>query len=171
MHANNDITLSFEDGQIYGVLGENGAGKSTLMKILSGFYLADRGEILVDGRPEHYSTPEGAIQAGIGMLQQDPLDIGPFTVLENFVYGRPVRVQIAAVDSHGSNPQTGVRITVLFKSTAEPRRLLLAEGETGDDGGYTVETTLPAFNGGTSAVVISAQSELGQTEMKHLVHR
>ena len=89
VHANNDITLDFENGQIYGILGENGAGKSTLMKILSGFYLADRGEILVDGRPEHYTSPEGAIRAGIGMLQQDPLDVGPFTVLENFVYGRP----------------------------------------------------------------------------------
>jgi len=90
---------------------------------------------------------------------------------QDFVYGRPVRVQIAAVDSHSSSPQIGVRVTVLFKSTAEPRRLLLAEGETDDDGGYTVEATLPEFNGGTSAVVISAQSDLGQTEMKHLVHR
>ncbi|MBN1965791.1 MAG: ATP-binding cassette domain-containing protein, partial [Anaerolineae bacterium] len=70
-------------------LGENGAGKSTLMKILSGFYLADRGDILVDGRRVAYDTPAGAIQAGIGMLQQDPLDVGPFTVLENFVYGYP----------------------------------------------------------------------------------
>ncbi|GAB4569550.1 MAG: ATP-binding cassette domain-containing protein [Anaerolineae bacterium] len=89
VHANNDISLTFQDGRIYGILGENGAGKSTLMKILSGFYLADSGEILVDGEPVHYSTPEGAIEAGIGMLAQDPLDVAPFTVLENFVYGMP----------------------------------------------------------------------------------
>ncbi len=89
VHANQDITLSFQDGRIYGILGENGAGKSTLMKILSGFYRLDSGEIRVDGRPVAYSTPEGAIAAGIGMLAQDPLDVGPFTVLENFVYGMP----------------------------------------------------------------------------------
>ncbi len=89
VHANNDISLTFADGRIYGILGENGAGKSTLMKILSGFYLADSGQILVDGRLVHYQTPAGAIQAGIGMLQQDPLDVGPFTVVENFVYGQP----------------------------------------------------------------------------------
>ncbi len=89
VHANNDISLKFDDGRIYGILGENGAGKSTLMKILSGFYLPDSGEIFVDGKPVHYTDPQGAIEAGIGMLQQDPLDIGPFTVLENFVYGRP----------------------------------------------------------------------------------
>ncbi len=92
VHANNDISLTFEDGRIYGILGENGAGKSTLMKILSGFYLADSGQIFVDGTHEHYNTPEGAIKAGIGMLAQDPLDVGPFTVIENFIYGQPVGV-------------------------------------------------------------------------------
>lgn len=89
VHANNNISLSFQDGRIYGILGENGAGKSTLMKILSGFYLPDDGQILVDGQQKYYTNPEGAIQAGIGMLAQDPLDVGPFTVLENFVYGMP----------------------------------------------------------------------------------
>ncbi len=90
---------------------------------------------------------------------------------QDFVYGRPVRVAVTAVESHSNQPQAGVRITVLFKSTAEPRRLLLAEGETAADGTYSVETALPQFNSGTSAVVIAAVSELGQTEMKHLVHR
>ncbi|MBN2471176.1 MAG: ATP-binding cassette domain-containing protein [Anaerolineae bacterium] len=89
VHANNNISLSLEDGRIYGVLGENGAGKSTLMKILSGFYLPDDGQILVDGKQVFYDNPQGAILAGFGMLAQDPLDVGPFTVLENFVYGMP----------------------------------------------------------------------------------
>lgn len=93
VHANNSISLSFQDGRIYGILGENGAGKSTLMKILSGFYLPDDGQILVDGQLKHYNNPEGAIRAGIGMLAQDPLDVGPFTVLENFVYGMPGSVR------------------------------------------------------------------------------
>ncbi len=93
VHANNAISLHFEDGRIYGILGENGAGKSTLMKILSGFYLADSGQILVDGRAVSVASPEGAIRAGIGMLQQDPLDVGPFTVLENFIYGQPGAVR------------------------------------------------------------------------------
>jgi ABC-type uncharacterized transport system ATPase subunit len=92
VHANDDISLTFADGRIYGILGENGAGKSTLMKILSGFYLADSGQIYVDDQHVEYTTPEGAIFAGIGMLAQDPLDVGPFTVLENFIYGQPGNV-------------------------------------------------------------------------------
>jgi simple sugar transport system ATP-binding protein len=81
VHANNDINLNFEGGRIVGILGENGAGKSTLMKILSGFQSVDSGEIWIDNRPVAYTGPQAAIRNGIGMLQQDPLDIPAFTVL------------------------------------------------------------------------------------------
>ncbi len=87
VRANDDITLSFEAGRIHALLGENGAGKSTLMKILSGLYTADAGQIVLDGKPAHYDTPAGAIAHGVGMLHQDPLDFAPFSVLENFIYG------------------------------------------------------------------------------------
>ncbi len=88
VHANNDINVTFAQGRIVGILGENGAGKSTLMKILSGYQPADSGSILIDERLVDYVGPEAAIEQGIGMLQQDPLDVGAFTVLENFIYGR-----------------------------------------------------------------------------------
>lgn len=88
VRANQDISLTLRAGRIVGILGENGAGKSTLMKILSGYQPADSGEILVDGVPLHAGNPQAAIEAGIGMLQQDPLDVSPFTVLENFTYGQ-----------------------------------------------------------------------------------
>ena len=87
IHANNDINVQFSHGRIVGILGENGAGKSTLMKILSGFQPADQGEILIDNDIIDYTGPAAAIANGIGMLQQDPLDVGAFTVLENFIYG------------------------------------------------------------------------------------
>lgn len=89
VHANDDISLMVRGGSIVGVLGENGAGKSTLMKIVSGFQCADSGEIWVDGRRTSYRGPQAAIASGIGMLQQDPLDVPAFTVIENFVYGQP----------------------------------------------------------------------------------
>jgi simple sugar transport system ATP-binding protein len=87
VHANNDINLTFREGRIIGILGENGAGKSTLMKILSGFQAPDSGDILIDGVRVDYRGPQAAIRHGVGMLQQDPLDIPAFTVLENFMYG------------------------------------------------------------------------------------
>lgn len=89
----------------------------------------------------------------------------------DFVYGQGASIRILAVDSHASSPQVGVKVAVLFKSTAEPRRVVLAEGETDQGGEFSVQATLPAFNGGTSAIVITASSALGGSEIKHLVHR
>ncbi|MBI3737452.1 MAG: ATP-binding cassette domain-containing protein, partial [Chloroflexi bacterium] len=87
VHANNDIVLNVPSGTIQGILGENGAGKSTLMKVLSGFIQADSGEILLDGQPVIIHSPADAIQHGIGMLHQDPLDFPPMRLLDNFLLG------------------------------------------------------------------------------------
>ena len=89
----------------------------------------------------------------------------------DFAYGRSAKVSIVAVDSLSNAPLGGVQVSVLFKSTADPRRVVLAQGATGKDGTFTSDAELPAYNGGTSAVVITAQSDLGQSEIKHLVHR
>jgi ABC-type uncharacterized transport system ATPase subunit len=87
VHANRGVTLSVEAGSITGIIGENGAGKSTLMSILYGLYKADSGEILVAGRPLAMGTPHDAIVAGIGMVHQHFMLVGPFTVLENVILG------------------------------------------------------------------------------------
>ncbi len=87
VHANNDINLTVESGMIQGILGENGAGKSTLMKILSGFFHADEGEIRLDGKPIKIASPSDAIKHGIGMLHQDPLDFPPMRVVDNLLIG------------------------------------------------------------------------------------
>lgn len=84
-HANDDINLTIPSGTIQGILGENGAGKSTLMKILSGYFHADQGEILLDGKPVKIASPAAALQAGVGMLHQDPLDFPPMRVIDNFM--------------------------------------------------------------------------------------
>ncbi len=87
VHANNDINLILPSGTIQGVLGENGAGKSTLMKILTGYYQADSGDILIDGELVKIASPEDAVGLGIGMLHQDPLDFPPMRVIDNFLLG------------------------------------------------------------------------------------
>lgn len=88
VHANDDITVTFESGTIHGLLGENGAGKSTLMKVLSGYISADSGAILRNGRSTTFNSPADAIGNGVGMLHQDPLDFPPMRLIENFVTGK-----------------------------------------------------------------------------------
>ena len=93
------------------------------------------------------------------------------SIEHDFAYGGLAPISVLAVDSIAQTPQAGVKVSVLFKSTGEPRRLVLAEGETGEDGTFTAEADMPAFADGTSAVVITAESDLGSSEMKHLVHK
>jgi general nucleoside transport system ATP-binding protein len=86
--ANIDISLKIPEGMIHGILGENGAGKSTLMKVLSGFILADSGDIFLNERHVIMKSPADSIKNGIGMLHQDPLDFPPMTVIDNFLIGQ-----------------------------------------------------------------------------------
>ncbi|HSM57381.1 MAG TPA: ATP-binding cassette domain-containing protein [Candidatus Sulfomarinibacteraceae bacterium] len=92
--ANDGISITLEEGRIYGLLGENGAGKSTLMKILSGYQPADSGHIILDGQPVDFESPAQALAAGVGMVYQDPHDFPPFNVLENYLLGREDGVRL-----------------------------------------------------------------------------
>jgi len=85
VRANDGISLTLEPGAIHGLLGENGAGKSTLMKCLSGYQAPDSGTIKIDGQAVSFASPAEAIQHGIGMLHQDPLDFPQMRVLDNFL--------------------------------------------------------------------------------------
>jgi len=87
LRANDNISFTVPPSTIEGILGENGAGKSTLMKILSGFYSPDSGDILLDGEKVKIDTPADAIRQGIGMLHQDPLDFPPLEVIDDFILG------------------------------------------------------------------------------------
>jgi len=87
VQANKDISIRVAKGTIHGIIGENGAGKSTLMSILYGFYRADSGEILIDGKPVTIPDSQAAIRAGIGMVFQHFKLVQNFTVLENVILG------------------------------------------------------------------------------------
>ncbi len=85
--ANDRVSLTLEEGEIHGLLGENGAGKSTLMNILYGLYQPDEGEIVVRGKPTRVTSPNDAIAAGIGMVHQHFMLVPVLTVTENVMLG------------------------------------------------------------------------------------
>ena len=87
--ANNDISVEIGQGEIHGLLGENGAGKSTLVNIISGSLIADSGKVELDGEYLDLSSPTDAIEAGIGILHQEPLVFLPFSIIDNFLAGLP----------------------------------------------------------------------------------
>ncbi|HET8521991.1 MAG TPA: ATP-binding cassette domain-containing protein, partial [Thermomicrobiales bacterium] len=75
-------------GEIHGLLGENGAGKSTLMKILSGLYTPDDGEISLRGESVSFHSPAEAKARGIGMIYQELTMMPALSVAENVFLGR-----------------------------------------------------------------------------------
>ncbi len=85
--ANNDVSISVEKGTIHAIVGENGAGKSTIMRIAYGFYKADSGEILFDGKTVAVNNPHDAIALGIGMVHQHFMLVDTMTVGENIILG------------------------------------------------------------------------------------
>jgi simple sugar transport system ATP-binding protein len=81
------ITTTVRAGEVTCVLGDNGAGKSTLIKILSGVHRADRGEVLLDGRPVSFGAPREALDAGIATVYQDLAMIPLMAIWRNFFLG------------------------------------------------------------------------------------
>jgi ribose transport system ATP-binding protein len=86
-----NVNLTIYPGEVHALMGENGAGKSTLMKILAGAYIADEGEIFIDGRPANITDPSAARRAGINLIYQE-LNVAPnLTVAENIFMGSELR--------------------------------------------------------------------------------
>jgi rhamnose transport system ATP-binding protein len=81
--ALDDVSLTLYPGEIHALLGENGAGKSTLIKILTGIYAPDKGEVLLDGRQIRVATPIEAQAYGIAAIHQEPMIFPDLTVAEN----------------------------------------------------------------------------------------
>lgn len=92
-----EVNIQVERGDIYALVGGNGAGKSTLMKILTGLYSYDDGEIYVKGTKQQFSNPSEAHRKGMYLIPQEPLIFPHMTIEENICIGlkeKKLRVQI-----------------------------------------------------------------------------
>jgi ribose transport system ATP-binding protein len=83
-----DVTFSVRRGEVHCLLGENGAGKSTLMKILSGAYVCESGEIILDGEKLEHNSPSKSIEAGISVIYQELNMLPDLPVYENVFVGK-----------------------------------------------------------------------------------
>ena len=93
-----DVSVTVRRGEVLGLVGENGAGKSTLMKVLSGAYPADGGEIRIDGELIERPTPPRMIELGVAVIYQEMMIAPHLTVAENLFLGRLPRGRLGLVD-------------------------------------------------------------------------
>ena len=85
--ALDDVSIDVHYGEVHCLLGDNGAGKSTLIKIISGVFKPDRGELLVDGQQVRFSSPRESLDHGIATVYQDLAMIPLMSISRNFFLG------------------------------------------------------------------------------------
>lgn len=88
VHALKKCSLKLRKGEVNALAGENGAGKSTLMKILTGIYQRDEGEIIYNGKSIHFKGPKEAQEAGIAIVHQELNMMNHLTAAQNIFIGR-----------------------------------------------------------------------------------
>ena len=86
--AVNRVSMEVYPGEVVGLLGDNGAGKSTLIKVVSGVYQPDEGEIYFEGEKVKINNPMDAIKLGIETLYQDLALAENLNVYSNIFLGR-----------------------------------------------------------------------------------
>lgn len=97
--ALDDVQFELRSGEVMALLGENGAGKSTLMKILSGVYTRDEGELVIFGKEYGNLTPKQAQQAGVAIIHQELNMCRHLSVAENMFLGREKKGKVCLRNS------------------------------------------------------------------------
>ncbi|MDF9449621.1 sugar ABC transporter ATP-binding protein [Bacillus toyonensis] len=133
-----EVNLQVERGDIYALVGGNGAGKSTLMKILTGLYSYDSGEMYVKGKRQQFSNPSEAHRERMYLIPQEPLIFPHMTIEENICIGlnrkkKELKVKIQQLmDSLGWDIalyELGASLSIAQQQLVEIVRGLIREAE------------------------------------------
>ncbi|MFF6996885.1 sugar ABC transporter ATP-binding protein [Streptomyces sp. NPDC008313] len=97
------VDFTARAGEVHALIGENGAGKSTLIKVLTGVYQPDQGELAYDGSPVRFATPLQAQHAGISTIYQEVNLVPLMSVARNLLLGREPRNRLGLIDFRRMN--------------------------------------------------------------------
>jgi simple sugar transport system ATP-binding protein len=97
IHALNDVSLSLQEGEVVGLMGDNGAGKSTLVKIVAGNYPPTKGTIQIAGREVAFHRPSDARAQGVEIVYQELALCDNLTAAANVYLGRELMKRVGPV--------------------------------------------------------------------------
>lgn len=119
-----DVHFTLRKGEVHAIVGENGAGKSTLMKIISGIYAPDSGEIIYKGKPVTWHSPLHARSSGISVIHQELKLAANLSVAENILMGtRPPRNRFGFIQWDKMNERAR-ELLQSIGSDLDPRRIV-----------------------------------------------
>ena len=98
VRALSDVSLKLYAGKVTALVGENGAGKSTVVKVLTGIYQPDAGDIRIDGQPVRFPTPQSAENAGVTAIHQETVLFDELSVAENIFLGHAPKNRFGLID-------------------------------------------------------------------------
>ena len=113
------VDIALYPGKVTALIGENGAGKSTLVKILTGIYRPNEGEILLDGQPVHFHSAQDAIDAGVTAIHQETVLFDELSVGENIFLGHAPKGRFGLIDWKTINARASALLEQL-ESTIDP---------------------------------------------------
>ncbi len=119
-----DISLTLEPGEVHILVGENGAGKSTLMKILSGAYTADEGELWIEGKQLEKNSPTVASDLGIGMIYQELNLIPELSIARNIFMCNEIKGKLKVFNSSRAMNAEARRLMREINLEEEPTTLV-----------------------------------------------
>ncbi len=123
VHALKSVQFDLYPGEVHALMGENGAGKSTLMKILSGIYQRDGGDLVIEAKSVSPTTPREAQDLGIGIIHQELSLMNDLTVAQNIFIGREPRKSFGRLDEAALNAQTA-EIFASMNLSLDPKTLV-----------------------------------------------
>jgi D-xylose transport system ATP-binding protein len=109
VHALEKVDVDLVAGEVMGLLGHNGAGKSTLIKVLSGVYPADQGEIRVSGEPVKIESTRDAKKLGIETIYQNLALAENLDAVANLFLGRERFTRFGFLDEEAAEPSTSMQ--------------------------------------------------------------
>ena len=164
--AMRDMHIQIRPGEIHGLIGENGAGKSTLIKVLTGVYIPEEGEIYVDGERVSFRNPVQARQAGISCVYQELNIVKMLPVVDNVFMGRKITNKLGLLDYPSMRAQAHQALEVLGHPEIDTR---MECGKLGIGLQQMVEIAKAVTMNAKLIIMDEATSSLGEQEIHQLM--
>ena len=123
--ALDNVDFELEPGEVHALLGENGAGKSTLIKVLSGAYIADEGEIFIDGEKVDIDSPQDSLDRGLRFIYQEINLVREIDIARNMFLGmEPKSVPLLGIIDQKKLYEQAAELLKRFHIDLDPREVV-----------------------------------------------